>query len=80
MLDIEQSCEIDDLQQEIMRITGRPHDEVEMALFDAYVYPENNKTLIMDDFECDDIPWLQDVIRGIMKQNNLRKVYVTWPI
>lgn len=93
-LAIENSCEVDNLMEEVIEISGENWDSVESAFFKAGLYPESTKTYIswndkqkMDSvltkFVMSDHPnlkWLDDSLVTIFKKYNINSIYITTAI
>lgn len=90
-LNIQNSCEIDDLIDEVLETSDQNHESVEQAFFKAGIYPEESKTFIswndnkkMDsilvDFTMKDNPelkWLDEALVAIFKKYNINSIYIT---
>lgn len=88
------SCEIEDLAQEIMKVSGRSYDEVEDALEKLGIYPDNKKTFLMisivndkesvvSEFSLRDYPtleWVDSALLSIFKDLEIKQIYVTHAI
>ena len=79
MLKLEHSCEIGDLIHEVVKISGKSHNEVRDAMFEAGIYPESNKTYLTDKFGpiVDDCEWLDEVLNKIFLSACIDSLYVT---
>jgi hypothetical protein len=84
MLEIDASCEIGDLINEVIAKTGKTWDEVETAFLKVGKFPESTKTFLTTQFgpivKKDGFEWLNDALTEIMKEVNLTNLYVTYPI
>jgi len=93
-LEIELSCEIENLMDEIVATTDKNWDECETAFMKAGLFPENTKTFIswndndaMDSiivkFTMDDHPelkWLDEALVAIFKKEKINSIYITHAI
>lgn len=90
LLNIQKSCEIENLIDVIMNDTNKSYDEIEKALMNSGNYPESKKTFLMlsngslfdKDFK-DDYPndaWIENSLIKILKDNNIKSIYITTAI
>lgn len=90
-LKVSNSCEIEDIREEVMRITSRGYDEVERAFENAGLTPENSKTFISlnsvnEKFhvlssytisENENLEWLDRALFIILSEARISSVYIT---
>ena len=89
-LKVENSCETDNLIDEIIKSSGKNYEEVESAMSKAGLLPEHTKTSISwnDDqknsiivsYTMKDHPeldWLDKALVSIFKENNIDQIYIT---
>jgi hypothetical protein len=82
MLTVENSCEVDDLIDEIAVLTGRSWNEIENAFFECGLYPTNNKTYVTDKFGGYDtgVDWLDKALDAVLSECNAKSIYITTAI
>lgn len=69
------SCEVQDLIKEVSKVSGKSYSNVEGAFFTCYLYPESKAVYISDSLDSD-IEWLNDAVNSILKQNNIKSLYI----
>ena len=87
-LKIELSCEIDNLIDEVSRISHKGCGEVEKAMFKTHIYPEGTKVYLTTQFgsildnneNVENFKWLEDALQSIFKESNITSIYVTTAI
>lgn len=85
-LNIQSSCEIDDLIDSLIFASQKSYDEVEAILFKEGIYPESNKTYITNQFgnilpEVNESnKWLEDALGFILNENGINGLYITTAI
>lgn len=82
MLKVEKSCEVDDLIEEVVAVSGKSYGEVEKQFFDSGIYPESTKTFVTDQFggydtDCD---WLDEALEKVLTECGAKSIYITYPI
>lgn len=80
-LNIEASCEIDNLINCIVLKTKRSYEEIESAFFDNFIYPESKKTYLTTQFgkiiDDENYEWLNSALEDIFKENKIKSIYIT---
>jgi len=79
-LDIQSSCEINNLIRVIMERTAKTYAEVEKEAFDEYVYPESTKTYVDVRWPSKDDGWLKQEIIKLLNELGIQGIYITNPI
>lgn len=84
MLKTQISCEIGDLIDEVMNISGKNWNTVEKAMFANGIFPDSTKRYITSQFgliiDKPGYDWLELALRSIFLQLHINGIYVTQAI
>lgn len=83
-LNIENSCDVEDLIEEVCRVSGKKYDKVEKKFFKYHIYPQSRKTYIckgqdgkvIDSVKEKDL-WLENALIQILDETCIDGVYIT---
>ncbi len=83
-LTIEHCCDVEDLIDEIIRLSKKEHHVVEKALFKYSLYPESRKTFVCLDREgqivndvTEDDQWLENAFKSIFADSCIDSLNIT---